>query len=469
MNAVMSPRLDPQCSSASIELAAVPQRVSPILCGICALLVFAILSFGAVEAWSISILEIGLAVLFLAWASRQLFSGEVKIQASPLYLPAVLFGLVVALQLSFNLTAYRYATVVASLEYVAYGMLLFLTVQGLRNVQCAKMVIWIFVMFGFALAMFALIQNLSSNGKIYWLRLPHNGGSFFGPYVNRDHYAGLMEMLCPVPIVLGLSALLHGTKRVLVSFAGVVMAGSIVLSQSRAGAASFLVEMALLFGLLLGSRRRTRVAAAIGAVCLMVIAFAAWFGTVELWHRFSNLQDWMRFAIFKDGLRMFWHKPILGWGLGTFTTVYPQFRSFYTNLFVNAAHNDYIQALVETGIVGFAAILWFVIAIYRGGLRNLTSWSRSWSRTLGLAALTGCTGILVHSALDFNLQIPANACVFYLLAAATTTTAYLPGPSPSRRSSSGQSLSRRSSSRRSLSGSGGSLSTDSAQTFEPHA
>jgi O-antigen ligase len=129
---------------------------------------------------------------------------------------------------------------------------------------------------------------------------------------------------------------------------------------------------------------------------------------------------------------MFWHKPILGWGLGTFITVYPQFRSFYTNLFVNAAHNDYLQVLVETGLLGFAAILWFVIALYRGGLRNLDSWNRDWSRTLGLAAVIGCTGILVHSAFDFNLQIPANACVFYFLSAVATSTASLPQSGSSR-------------------------------------
>jgi O-antigen ligase len=435
MNAVISLRPEPQYSSARLEGAPAPRRLSPVLCGICGLLVFAILSFGGVEQWSISVLEIGSGLLSLAWAARQLLCAEIEIQSNPLYLPAALFGLAVVLQLSLNLTAYRYATLVASLEYLAYGMILFLTAQSLVNAQCSKLVIWVFVLFGFALAMFAVTQNLSSNGKIYWVRLPRNGGAIFGPYVNRDHYAGLMEMLCPVPIVLTLGALLRGTKRILLGFAGVIMAGSIVLSQSRAGAASFFVEMALLLGLLLGTRRRTRVGAAIGSVCLMAIAFAAWFGSAELWHHFSNLQDWMRLAIFKDGLRMFWRKPILGWGLGTFTTVYPQFRSFYTNLFVNAAHNDYIQALVETGIIGFAAILWFVIATYRGGLRNLTSWRHSWSRTLGLAALIGCTGILVHSALDFNLQIPANAGVFYFLAAVTTSTASLPEPSSSRRSS----------------------------------
>ena len=434
MNAVISPRPELRRSDARLELTEVPRRLSPLLYGICILLLFAVLSFGAVEQWSISILETALALLFLTWAARQLVLGEVKIQPNPLYAPAALFGVAVMLQLGFNLTAYRYATLIAGVEYLAYGMLLFLTVQGLTNAQCSKTVIWAFTLFGFALAMFAISQNLTSTDKIYWLRTPRNGGAIFGPYVNRDHYAGLMEMLAPVPIVVSLSALVRGAKRVLIGSAGVLMAGSIVLSQSRAGTASFLVEMALLLGLLLGTRKNGQVTAAIGAICLAVMGFAAWVGTAALWHHFTNLQDWMRLAILKDGLRMFWHKPILGWGLGTFTTVYPQFRSFYTNLFVNAAHNDYVQALVETGLVGFAAILWFVIALYRGGLRNLDSWNRNWSRTLGLAAVIGCTGILVHSAFDFNLQIPANACVFYFLAAVATSTASLPESGSSRRS-----------------------------------
>jgi O-antigen ligase len=225
----------------------------------------------------------------------------------------------------------------------------------------------------------------------------------------------------------------------LIGFAGVVMAGSIVLSQSRAGTASFLVEMALLLALLLGRRKNGRIVAAIGAVCLTVLAFAAWLGTAALWLRFTNVQDWMRLAIIKDGLRMFSQKPILGWGLGTFTTVYPQFRSFHTNLFVNAAHNDYVQALVETGIVGFAAILWFVVAMYRQGLRNLNSWDRSWSRTLGLAAVVGCTGVLAHSAFDFNLQIPSNACIFCFLCAVATRTASLPESTSGRGSRTRQS------------------------------
>jgi O-antigen ligase len=119
---------------------------------------------------------------------------------------------------------------------------------------------------------------------------------------------------------------------------------------------------------------------------------------------------------------MFAHRPLLGWGLGTFPTVYPSYRSFYTNLFINEAHNDYAQLLVETGVLGFSLMLWFLISLYRHGLPTSRRWESKWDAASSLAALLGCTGILFHSFLfhsfvDFNLQIPANAAMFYVLGA----------------------------------------------------
>ena len=105
----------------------------------------------------------------------------------------------------------------------------------------------------------------------------------------------------------------------------------------------------------------------------------------------------------------------MGWGLATFPLVYPQFRSFYTNFFVNAAHDDYLQLLVETGALGFAIMIWFLVQLYRSSVVKLPNWSTNINGALSLAALLGCSGILVHSFLDFNLQIPANAALFYVL------------------------------------------------------
>jgi O-antigen ligase len=120
-------------------------------------------------------------------------------------------------------------------------------------------------------------------------------------------------------------------------------------------------------------------------------------------------------AIVKDSWKMWTARPLMGWGLGNFPEVYPQYRSFYTNLFVNQAHNDYVQLLVEMGAIGFAIMLWFLGRMFYGAAVKLGNWASNINGAMALAAMLGCTGILIHSLVDFNLQIPANAALFYVL------------------------------------------------------
>ena len=97
--------------------------------------------------------------------------------------------------------------------------------------------------------------------------------------------------------------------------------------------------------------------------------------------------------------------------------IYPEFRSFSTTFFVNEAHNDYVQLLVEMGASGFGVMIWFLAGVLpRRGDANWQNWETLCKRRARFAALLGCTGILVHSFFDFNLQIPANAALFYTLA-----------------------------------------------------
>jgi hypothetical protein len=79
------------------------------------------------------------------------------------------------------------------LLYVAYGLLAFLVVQCLRRSSQAKALAVAISTYGVAVAGFALLQGLSPNGKLYWIRTPRFGGSIYGPYVNHNHYAGLMK------------------------------------------------------------------------------------------------------------------------------------------------------------------------------------------------------------------------------------------------------------------------------------
>src|SRR5205807_8457540 len=123
----------------------------------------------------------------------------------------------------------------------------------------------LFSIYGFAVAAFALVQSMSSSGKLYWLRTPRSGGWIYGPYVNHNHYAGLMEMLVPIPLVFALSRYAHGPRRTMAAIAAAVMASTIFLSGSRGGMVAFAVEMAVLVSILLRQRKSKRLALVVGA------------------------------------------------------------------------------------------------------------------------------------------------------------------------------------------------------------
>jgi len=123
-----------------------------------------------------------------------------------------------------------------------------------------------------------------------------------------------------------------------------------------------------------------------------------------------------RLDIVRDSLTMAVKKPILGYGLGTFIEVFPRHRTFYTNSIVNAAHNEYVQVLVELGVLGLSLILALTILLFREGLKKAIGWQHNCERAMALAGVIGCSGILIHSLCDFNLQVPANAALFSVLA-----------------------------------------------------
>jgi len=320
-------------------------------------------------------------------------------------------------QIVFGLSAYVHVTRVELWKYAAYGGLFLLANQCQQ--AAAHRLLTILVAFGFLVALFALVQDLTSNGKIYWF-WPAVSGRIFGPYANHSHYAGLMEMLAPIPLAMALTDRARRHQEMLWVVAGILMGGTIFVCGSRGGMIAFAVEMAFLGGLLI-ARRSPRTALSLCAICLVIGAFVFWIDDGRILKRLDSLRDPLtnvavasRLTIARDSLRMVRDRPIAGWGLGLFPIIYPQYRSFSTDRLVNQTHNDYLQALVETGILGFACVLWFIGNLYHSGIRNLRAHS-SIAATPVLGPLVGCTGILVHSLSDFNLHIPGNAALFFVL------------------------------------------------------
>jgi len=399
---------------------------STLLTGAWAVLLLGPLAFGAVEPWSIFALEACSVLLLALWTFRQWSKRELDVSNHPLYRPMAVFFVLVLVQWAFGTTAYRHATYTHLLLYAAYGMLVFVVTQTLRRSSQFELMAKLFTGYGAVVASFAVLQGLAPNGRIYWIRGLEQGGSIYGPYVNRNHYAGLLEMLLPFPLVLAATRLTNGNRKIVVAGIAALMAGSIFLSGSRGGMAAFVAQMVVLAVFMLRKREGSwKQPLMLGAFLAMVIVFLVWIGGNELTQRLisvhsearEELSGGVRLTIDRDCFHMLAKRPFLGWGLGTFPIVYPEFRSFYTTFFVNQAHNDYLQLLVETGLAGFSIAAWFLVLVFRRAAGKLKNWTETASGALTVAALLGCVGILVHSFLDFNLQIPANAALFYVLCA----------------------------------------------------
>lgn len=398
-------------------------RDSIVLYAVMGLLLLCPLAFGAVEPWSTFLLEAASALLFIFWVVEQ-FSSSAPIRWIPLFWPMIAFAFLVLLQLATGETAYRYATLSSALLYGSYALICFLVVQSFKRTSQVRILALAFSFYGFAVAAFALLQGLGSNNKLYWLLKAGGYPWIYGPYVNHNHYAGLMEMLFPIPLVFSLTKYARGGLRRLAILASAVMATTIFLSGSRAGAIAFVCEIIALLTALIRQQSRVpfrgRLAFALFAVLL--ISLFAWISSHKIADRLTSVHSarreitqGLRVQIDRDLLKMFPHRPLLGWGLGTFADVYPQYRSFYTTFYIDEAHNDYLQLLIEMGAAGFLTLVWFLWVVFRAATRKLRHWPGDINGALTLAAILGVIGILVHSLVDFNLQVPANAAMFYVL------------------------------------------------------
>lgn len=373
------------------------------------------------------ILQVSSALLLVIWAAREVAERKISISLNPLFVPLSLLAVVVAAQLGLPRTEYWYGTWVKALQWMSYGILFFVTTQALRGTNRLRNVGLFLALFGVLVALFAIIQEGTTNGQMYWIFPTEPGTAFYGPYPNHAHFAGLMEMLFPVPLVLALGHRFKSHARLLLFFGALIIASSIFLSRSLGGILAFAGELAILAILLLQQRGSHRSLLSMLVLLVALCGFLVILQPIGLQQRLANVTGRseranvaVRLWIVRDSMRMVRQRPLLGYGLGTFVAVFPSFRTFYTNFTVNAAHNDYVQTLVETGTIGFGLTLVFIVLLYKKGARNTIDWASDCEGGMALAALVGCGGVLIHSLCDFNLQIPANAALFFVLAGVAT-------------------------------------------------
>ncbi len=403
--------------------------------GICILVTFAVLAHGTVEPWSEAVLEVGAAVLVLFWALKIWWSGESTVVWNPLMGPLLGFWAVAAFQLATGITVYPFLTRVELIKYTALLALFFLCVQSYRTLEHWRGLVWFLLMLGFCVSLFAILQHFTFNGKLYWVRELRYGGIPFGPYVNRNHFAGLMELLIPP----GLAVLVLGAERrdqlPLIALFTLLPIGALFLSASRGGIMSFMAETALLGVLILLRRRERKELAAAGLVVILAIALVSWLGIGRALDRFASykrleVSESRRVAMLHGSWRIFLDHPIAGTGLGTLQEVYPLYETVYDGLIVNHSHNDYAETLAETGAIGGLCALAFLILLCWIGWKTFAADRESRNIAYHAAAMAACFGLLVHATVDFNFHILSNALIFLLQAALATTA--IPPSRPAR-------------------------------------
>jgi O-antigen ligase len=401
-----------------------------------ATLLLGTLAFGAVEAWAWALLSILVAGSLLLWAWAAVERGSARLLWSPLYLPAAIFLLIGILQFEAGLSADAIATREALVKLVTDTVIFFLACQlwqdasprDLRRLGFAIPVL------ACGLALFGTLQFFASPGTIYGEVRPRWGGWIFGPYVNHNHYAGLMEMLIPVALGYVLSSREDLPRRrgwlvrSLGSLVIMIAVASVLLSGSRGGMISLAVEAVLLTALMARfvpeARGRRLIIVGIAGVAASAALFL-WLDPGRISQRLGAVADLPqapeatlgeRIELARDALGILGAHPWVGTGFGSFATVYPRYSSFASDLEWDHAHDDYAEALAETGVGGGIAILAAVglfLALAFSRLRERLDQDGGWIR---LGGAIGCCGLLVHSFGDFNLHIPANAAWFAFFA-----------------------------------------------------
>ncbi len=423
-----------------------------------AALLAAPLAFGAVQPWAWGTLAAISFLLLLVWSISSARQRCLKVFWSPLYVPAGFIFLLGVLQFAGHLTMDSLATREALLKLSTDLILFFLAGQlfcgptstlgpvpngpgsgaagrvgkGESDILSAPALRWGVVVYTFLLSLFAVFQFFSSEGLIYWaVKSP---GWTFGPYVNHNHYAGLMEMLIPLSVASALPALRHRSSAAVVGCLILIPVASLLLSGSRGGFISLLAEVSLAAVLVFwfGPRRARRLTAAAGGAAVLVAALLfVWMAPRHIAERLtrmgngthpSDVEMGNRLVAARDSLGILRDRPWLGAGLGSFAEAFPRYQSFPSDFLWDHAHNDYAEALAETGFTGGLGILTALGLFFWLAFRSLNAKLRHRAGRMQFAAAMGCCGVLVHSFADFNLHIPANAAWFVVCAALATST-----------------------------------------------
>lgn len=332
--------------------------------------------------WPVSLLQAGAFLLLIMYV----LGSQKPLQFHPMMAPIALILAWGAIQFTLEQTVYPWDTGNALLLWGANLALFTLSFQIFTDARLRFFFLLALLFFAFAVSLICSI-GFAAFG--------------FSTFINRNQFAALIEMTLPLAIL----GALHDPQRRM-GYAGVAAAmyAAVIGSASRSGFALATIELVVIF--LLALRRKTLNWRQIALASAVTLIFVAVFTTVVGWDvLLKRLERPDPFEVRQDlvesTIAMIRARPVAGFGLGTWATVYPQYAHFDNGQYANYAHNDWLQFTAEGGLPVLAAMLWFTWLLARPAVRS----------TWGIGLLM----VLIHAAVDFPLQKPVLAGLFFVL------------------------------------------------------
>jgi len=289
-------------------------------------------------------------------------------------------------------------------------------------------------------AVYAVLMHLAEVKEDHFGTVINHTYQASGTYVNRNHFAGLMEITLAIGIgllIAGLSDRRSDTwkrffshliewilsPKMVLRLSLCVLVIALTTTHSRMGNTAFFSSLLIagVIGIAL-SRQATRntVILLVSLVVIDLFVVGSWFGVEKLAQRIeqttaADVEEREEPAAYT--LAMIKDYPAFGAGPGSFYITFSRYRPEKIVNYFDYAHNDYAQFAAETGLVGLGIMGLFVTITLAAAL--MAQWQRRdpLMRGMSFACIMGVTSILIHSWVDFNLQIPANAALFMVLLA----------------------------------------------------
>lgn len=355
-----------------------------------------------------------------------------------------------------RLTANAASTAAGALFLTASLTFCFILLNAFRHRSWVKLTLTVLLAVASFEALYGLVEYWSGRQHIFWYQKIYYLEEVTGTYINHNHFAGLVGPLLLVAIgvfvvrfarfvrggsytfaedgrsawtkVTATGRLLRRLPPSLALLLGAIglMAVALILSQSRGGLISCAIALALQVVLFWKMPRRPpEILQGLGVLALLaVIAGIGLAPRILMRFSYAQRDAPERFELWQDSARIVRDYPLLGAGLGTFRDVLPNYRPQKDFFFVagipqpaavNYAHNDYLQLLTECGFAGFGLMAWALVATLRHLLSRFANHEDWEIATLGSSLAAGISAFLLHSLVDFNMHIPANALMFSLL------------------------------------------------------